>query len=392
MKRALVRRRRSLCAVILMAFLVFTGFHGKTQASGQSAFESGDMENGVMLRRAEFCDAESGLPAFRSVIPQGWSAAATLHQVYDLSYPLRAIATAASPDGRSQFAAYSPMTLVQIMDSNYIEYVSGIASTEEYKTYLDYMDAAQWCDFVVDSDFSGGTRISTRSLTKEQAQPVFDYVKTVADGFQSPDPTGTVETDEVTDYGVSIACQTYQVGDGRCVSVFGVICWYDFHTELVAAQLLPFGFYSDTRLWQPVAFLSVAPDFQAMQAQDALFDIFIANASYTPELEYTNLRVQSRILDAIAQRDAEKLRITGEIIRGSYSGYAGGSDTNDRVTEMWDDVILEQENYNGSDGSSIKIPTSYSHVFENGAGGYFATNSALNHPGTGWNQMTPGYK
>ena len=64
------------------------------------------------------------------------------------------------------------------------------------------------------------------------------------------------------------------------------------------------------------------------------------------------------------------------------------NDTNDRVAQMWDDYILDQDRYSTPDGNEITVPTNADYVYyDETNGSVIWTDSALHEPGPEYQQI-----
>ena len=64
------------------------------------------------------------------------------------------------------------------------------------------------------------------------------------------------------------------------------------------------------------------------------------------------------------------------------------NDNNDRVAQMWDDYILDQDRYSTPDGNEITVPTKADYVYyDNTNGSVIWTDSALIEPGPEYQQI-----
>lgn len=353
------------------------GKSGKTKSTGK----------GTYYDEAVFVDSSSNIPTLRSIIPRGWTTSAYLEQVYDVSSPLRGISTATSADGKSKISFYASASIAQMTASNWETYQSGSVNTTNYQLCLDYMDAPTWSDYTANNDLQGGKYIDGEEIDSADVSKARDsyynsQIKPYESYFSQAGAT-------IADYGATISDRTYELDDGSYAEIYCMVTYHDIN------ETFTYGWYTNYRYWQPYTFVSIAPDKATLEKQKDSFEMFIANGKYAPELKYVNTQLQNKITAAMQERNNKMFEVTNQAVSEAYDSYdssdSSASDTNDRVAEMWDDAILDQDNYHTSDGSDVKVSTEYSNVYDMGGGSVYASKSASDDPGIGYTPMTPSY-
>ena len=136
----------------------------------------------------------------------------------------------------------------------------------------------------------------------------------------------------------------------------------------------------------PFTYIFTAESEQALTSMQNEFLTFVSNSSVSPEFYYLVEQYRAYIENLLAQQLTNQIQAATEIQSQLMDGYSSSSDTNDRVTDMWSDYIYDRADYTTSDGSTVKVPTYYDHVYETDSGDIYVTNDSLNVP-TNWQEL-----
>ena len=109
--------------------------------------------------------------------------------------------------------------------------------------------------------------------------------------------------------------------------------------------------------------------------------MFVANTAESDQFVQARATLANQIRESILSGRSE-----------SYAQmFAGDLDSDNSYNEdRFTDYIMDQNDYRLSSGEHVKIPTEYAYVYEDGHGGVYATDSALDAP-AGMTQLTPSY-
>lgn len=128
----------------------------------------------------------------------------------------------------------------------------------------------------------------------------------------------------------------------------------------------------------PYCYLCIAPE-ESFDAVYADFRVFVANTTESDQFVQARATLANQIRESILSGRSESY---AQMFAGDLG--SGNSYNEDRFT----DYIMDQNDYQFSSGEHVKIPTEYNHVYEDGNGRIYATDSALDEP-AGMTQLTP---
>ena len=121
------------------------------------------------------------------------------------------------------------------------------------------------------------------------------------------------------------------------------------------------------------------------------YKFIIANSNFTVNyyamIEYVSSAIVNAYTSIYAEKSKIALQATNDYIDSTYSSTSSVS-TNDKVMEMWDDVIKEVDSYKTEDGSTIKTSIMNDTVAQNGNEIYVGTKAGIP---LGFNELAKGY-
>ena len=130
----------------------------------------------------------------------------------------------------------------------------------------------------------------------------------------------------------------------------------------------------------PYCYLCIAPE-AGFDAAYADFRVFITNTAESDQFVQARTALANQIRESILSSCSESY---AQMFAGDLG--SGNSYNEDRFT----DSIMDQNDYQLSSGEHVKLPTEYAYVYEDGHGGIYATNSALDEP-AGMTRLAPSH-
>lgn len=330
--------------------------NGSTGASG-----------GMYFTAVPLYEQSYGIRTAMALVPYGWDASVTVEWgMLSTSYPALATVTMTSPDGDATIQILSTVAFLQmsrngqkVPEGSYLDY---------YNVFLDYRDAGAYNDYIL-----GLTGMSGSVLYRQG--PTYEYqleLNGAANSLLSALSVGSVSgvecagTTEKTTYFITS-------GDAYEVDVLSTVIMARTQNGLF-----------DTYLWRvPVTAVFAATGEEAYADYSGIFDLVVANTSFTGEFQYVVQRNAQYLNDMIHDYLMEQIYSpSSSDIMGWDSEYT--ETESDRFVNAWCDVIKEQNEYVTSEGASVKIPTQYDYVYQNGDTIYMGDSPV---DAAGWQQL-----
>lgn len=121
------------------------------------------------------------------------------------------------------------------------------------------------------------------------------------------------------------------------------------------------------------------------------YNFIVANSTFTKDyyamIEYVSSAITNAYTSYYAAKSKAGLDAMNEYIDSNYSSNSSAS-TQDKVREMWDDVIKEQDKYTLEDGTSIKTSIHNDTVAQNGNEIYIGDKAGIP---MGFNELSKSY-
>ncbi|MBQ9325741.1 MAG: hypothetical protein IJ246_08210 [Clostridia bacterium] len=362
-------------AGLLLALCLFLGLSAQAE-EGSAAVKMQDVY-------------AEGMLVGHTALPGNYSVTAQLENgtlETSVAHPLRLTMTAFSAD-RTVMVGYQSLS-----DYEYIvkaatwadpilgkvrKHADGGYDTSMMCPMLTYLNAAGYCDYIITHvpldvtwNVVGGPDLSSyQQAIETNLAAYFDTLRPMAGlGYQ-------VEGAEMT-----VAERFYRT-EVNGVPQIGAVC-----TMTVGAQLKidMMGISETDILWSaPCTYIMIAPESQFLEVYPA-FTLFMANTTVSDQFNKANERASAQIREAaLAAMDLSRFSsAVSSVLRAETSR---GDDYND---DRFTDYILDQDDYTLSDGTSVKVPSEFTHVYEGDNGTVYASTSAFGQPG-GSRELTP---
>lgn len=309
-----------------------------------------------------------GIKTANALVPYGWSASVSVQWgLCSAMYPAFATVRMVSPDGGAMIEVMSTMGYLQ-MARNGIWVAEGIY-LDLYNIYLNYRNAHDYNDFVLGQLGYKGTIMSEEKPSYEFQLELNGGANAYLSAMSSPngiEPASCEGSYEKT---------TYFITEGNAYEVA-------ISSTVIMAETINGMF--DTYSWVvPYTATFTAYDESAYGKYHQIFDNVVANTSFCGEFTYVVQRNAQYITEMIHNYLMEKVYTPSS---GDISGWDSEyvDEGNDKFINDWCDVIKEQNEYSTVSGDSIKVPTAYDTVYQDGDMIYMGPEA---YAPEGWTQL-----
>lgn len=358
-------------------------------SGGEALSEAELRQRGTFMRVSRLTDSGLNMVVGRITAPDDWQVSEQVQWSSYGNYPGMTQLSAVSPDGQRSFQLISTMSYYQT-DSIFNSLGENETDPTTYRIHRQYRTAEQFVEMMLSGiGCTGAQKLSSSSIdsqslsalksTAEQHayQTGYSLVQSLANLGMSADLVGYESTVVDNRYAV-----TTQSGQMEYIEVFTLVWAYQTSWVVQNSSITVNEIY-----WcVPFTYIFTAESEQALTSMQNEFLTFVSNSSVSPEFYYLVEQYRAYIENLLAQQLTNQIQAATEIQSQLMDGYSSSSDTNDRVTDMWSDYIYDRDDYTTSDGSTVKVPTYYDHVYETDSGDIYVTNDSLNVP-TDWQEL-----
>lgn len=356
---------------------------------GEAISEAELRERGTFMRVSRLTDSGLNMVVGQMTAPDDWQVSEQVQWSSYGNYPGMTQLSAVSPDGLRSFQLISTMSYFQT-DSIFSSLGENETDPTTYRIHRQYRTAEQFVELFISNlgctsaRKLGSCSIDQQSLGALQSvaeqhayQTGYSLVQSLANLGMSANLAGYESTVVDNRYAV-----TTQSGQTEYIEVFTLVWAYQTSWVVQNSSITVNEIY-----WcVPFMYISTAESEQALASTQNEFLTFVSNSQISPEFYYLVRQYRSYIENQLAQQLTNQIQAATEIQSQLMDGYSSSSDTNDRVTDMWSDYIYDRDDYTTSDGSTVKVPTYYDHVYETDSGDIYVTNDSLNVP-TDWQEL-----
>lgn len=358
-------------------------------SGGEALSEAELRERGTFMRVSRLTDSGLNMVVGQMTAPDDWQVSEQVQWSSYGNYPGMTQLSAVSPDGLRSFQLISTMSYFQT-DSIFSSLGENETDPTTYRIHRQYRTAEQFVELFISNlgctsaQKLGSSSIDSQSLGALQSvaeqhayQTGYSLVQSLANLGMSANLVGYESTVVDNRYAV-----TTQSGQTEYIEVFTLVWAYQTSWVVQNSSITVNEIY-----WcVPFMYISTAESEQALASTQNEFLTFVSNSQISPEFYYLVRQYRSYIENQLAQQLTNQIQAATEIQSQLMDGYSSSSDTNDRVTDMWSDYIYDRDDYTTSDGSTVKVPTYYDHVYETDSGDIYVTNDSLNVP-TDWQEL-----
>ena len=356
---------------------------------GEALSEAELRQRGTFMRVSRLTDSGLNMVVGQMTAPDDWQVSEQVQWSSYGNYPGMTQLSAVSPDGLRSFQLISTMSYFQT-DSIFSSLGENETDPTTYRIHRQYRTAEQFVEMMLSGiGCTGAQKLSSSSIdsqslsalksTAEQHayQTGYSLVQSLANLGMSANLVGYESTVVDNRYAV-----TTQSGQTEYIEVFTLVWAYQTSWVVQNSSITVNEIY-----WcVPFMYISTAESEQALASTQNEFLTFVSNSQISPEFYYLVRQYRSYIENQLAQQLTNQIQAATEIQSQLMNDYSSSSDTNDRVTDMWSDYIYDRDDYTTSDGSTVKVPTYYDHVYETDSGDIYVTNDSLNVP-TDWQEL-----
>ena len=358
-------------------------------SGGEVLSEAELRQRGTFMRVSQLVDSGLNMVVGRITAPDDWQVSEQVQWSSYGNYPGMTQLSAVSPDGQRSFQLISTMSYYQT-DSIFNSLGENETDPTTYRIHRQYRTAEQFVEMMLSGiGCTGAQKLSSSSIdsqslsalksTAEQHayQTGYSLVQSLANLGMSANLVGYESTVVDNRYAV-----TTQSGQTEYIEVFTLVWAYQTSWVVQNSSITVNEIY-----WcVPFMYISTAESEQALASTQNEFLTFVSNSHVSPEFYYLVEQYRAYIENLLAQQLTNQIQAATEIQSQLMNDYSSSSDTNDRVTDMWSDYIYDRDDYTTSDGSTVKVPTYYDHVYETDSGDIYVTNDSLNVP-TDWQEL-----
>lgn len=358
-------------------------------SGGEALSEAELRQRGTFMRVSQLVDSGLNMVVGQMTAPDDWQVSEQVQWSNYGNYPGMTQLSAVSPDGLRSFQLISTMSYYQT-DSIFSSLGENETDPTTYRIHRQYRTAEQFVELFISNlgctsaRKLGSCSIDQQSLGALQSvaeqhayQTGYSLVQSLANLGMSANLAGYESTVVDNRYAV-----TTQSGQTEYIEVFTLVWAYQTSWVVQNSSITVNEIY-----WcVPFMYISTAESEQALASTQNEFLTFVSNSHVSPEFYYLVQQYRSYIENQLAQQLTNQIQAATEIQSQLMDGYSSSSDTNDRVTDMWSDYIYDRDDYTTSDGSTVKVPTYYDHVYETDSGDIYVTNDSLNVP-SDWQEL-----
>ena len=358
-------------------------------SGGEALSEAELRQRGTFMRVSQLVDSGLNMVVGQMTAPDDWQVSEQVQWSSYGNYPGMTQLSAVSPDGLRSFQLISTMSYFQT-DSIFSSLGENETDPTTYRIHRQYRTAEQFVELFISNlgctsaQKLGSSSIDSQSLGALQSvaeqhayQTGYSLVQSLANLGMSANLVGYESTVVDNRYAV-----TTQSGQTEYIEVFTLVWAYQTSWVVQNSSITVNEIY-----WcVPFMYISTAESEQALASTQNEFLTFVSNSHVSPEFYYLVRQYRSYIENQLAQQLTNQIQAATDIQSQLMDGYSSSSDTNDRVTDMWSDYIYDRDDYTTSDGSTVKVPTYYDHVYETDSGDIYVTNDTLDVP-SDWQEL-----
>ena len=358
-------------------------------SGGEALSEAELRERGTFMRVSRLTDSGLNMALGQIAAPDDWQTMQQVQWSAYGNYPGMELLGAISPDQQRSFMLMSHMAFYQT-DSIFTSLNEGEADPTTYRIFRQYRTADQYSELVLSlmglsvAERLGSGCIDSQSLSAMQSAAQQHAYNVGFELEQAAAPYGLGLS--LTGYEATVSNSRYrtltQDGQTQYIELMLLVWAYQTSMPVTNSSMVTNEIY-----WCcPFTYIFAAESEQALEEMKNEYLTFICNSQVSPEFQYLVRQYRAYIENLLAQQMINQLQAANEMQSQLMQDYGSSSDTNDRVTEMWSDYIYDRDDYTTSDGSTVKVPTYYDHVYETDSGDIYVTNDTLDVP-SDWQEL-----
>lgn len=356
------------------------GQSGSTGMVYGDAEDYGEAQVSLTLHEQKICsNLLNGAAVGRTTIPDGW-----MMQVSDLSIgtesvtcPDAIVLTVTSPDGACEMTFISRREFEQSYTNTLG--VESCSADDQYNWtdlthYLNYREADAVCDLMTGVLYGSNQSLAREiPLTAEETGSIQEFLNTYQTELQQAIAEYTNAgffVGELVGADVTGAGRVYSDGK-KLTTTRAMSMGYELYLQ-------GSGYSSDIILWAIPQVYMLRTDAGVHDAYQEIFDVFCASTCVSREYEQMRQLHSQQLTNAMLSAKNSGYEYSYSSSDSDY-GELGSTtvDSGDTYSafEAWDDYIRDETDYTTGDGTHVKIPSSYDHVFEGDDGTIYAGSS-----------------
>lgn len=377
------------CLIIVL--FSFTGctlidrFFGNILFDDDEEWEYGDIEepwDGPSMEKnttgklySTFYLTDSGVNVFKGIAPQGWYVDIYSNwNVVNHIHPGLETVVLYSPDQTAKITIISIHSYVE--NASYAEGVN----YDYYTTYLHKMNATQYIGYYVDNNYPGAQYLEAKQVPGDIINQLDEYNKQqVAYGIQDMNSMNLQSynmTGDIRNDGTTVAKEVYVQGT-KYIELF---------TGVAATTTSLYSGYSSllnniqTNWEMPFLIIYEGDTKEDFDKYYDDYNFIVANSAFTTDFyamnEYVSSVIDNQYTAYYAAKSQAALDATNAYIDSNYTSTSSES-TQDKVRQMWSDVINEVDQYQLNDGSSLRTSMYNETVAQNGDEIYIGSKAGI---------------
>ena len=350
--------------VIFLSVFLITGCNASTSTKKS--------KQGKIYERISLKDGN--VTVFEGIVPKGWN--------YNIESNWNVVSSVTP--GKETVYLSSPdlsATIKIISQESFTEnkkYQEG-ENTDYYTTYLHYMNASDYLDYYMDKYYKGSKLVKDVGVDEKLLTQIKDYNNIIY-------TSGLSDVNAINSQGkVKVSLSIYESTASKKQYELGLNNM-EVSTAIAATK---------TTLESPISpllnsesILSKIPytivyTGETKEAFDKYYDEYlfiVANSNFTKDyyamVEYVSNAITNAYTSYYTEKSKAGLQAWNNYVDSNYSSTSSAS-TNEKVMEMWDDVIKEVDSYKLEDGTQFKTSIHNETVAQNGNEIYVGTKAGI---------------
>ncbi len=300
---------------------------------------------------------------FNSIIPKGWTASieSNWQNVSSVTPGIETV-TISNPDHTVNIKIISQESYTENKKYNEGE------NRDYYTTYLHYMNASDYIDYYMNKYNSGSKFSKDVEMDENIVNQVKEYNNIIyQQGLKDVESLNGVGNVKIGISLVDSTASTKQFEYGlNQIEMSTAVAATKTTLESSLSPLLN----SESILWKiPYTIIYTGETKEDFDKYYDTYKFIIANSNFTLDYyameEYVASAIVNYYTTIYTERSKASLDAWHNYVDSNYSS-ASSQSTNDKVMEMWDDVIKEVDSYKLEDGTQLKTSIFNETVAQNG--------------------------
>ena len=290
-----------------------------------------------------------------------------------ISNPWAILITATTPTG-TYMSYNSAKDFIQILRwDGGTQHQEGVYNAALHTTMLSAMDASAYCDYWAQILAPGYELTVASEYAFPEAQEAFEAkAQAIYNAQPDPMPGASITMDGVY---VGACSRLYTFDYNGVPSIICIICG----AEGIQTTTTVEGVYVDEVMsyitWDVPFTYSMICTQENFMNDYMVFEEFVENTSASDQFKAANERLGKELWDIVTGRTLDTGNTYSESVLREET--ASGDDYEDKFT----DYLFDQNDYTLSDGSHVKVSTTYDYVYQGTDGNVYYSDSAFAEPG-----------